>query len=136
MIFGNFSYVATILIFAGGAVAMEYLLGVSTFSRYRKPIVIAVFLGLFYTTLGEPVALAWQVWVYNPSAILNIYLFGSDIETYLYVFFITIAIGIAATEWAEYEEEGLPLIGTTFKKARSGLKRFEKKALRLLNLYA
>lgn len=116
MHFGNLSYVVTTLVFALGATAIEYGL-TRRHLREHIPIVRAVVVaGLLVTILADPLAVAWKCWAYNPARTLGIFIFGGAIETYLFAALVSIAVSSAVLVWSQYEDQGLPLVRTTWTK--------------------
>ena len=118
MLFGQFSYLATVIIFAFGAVLIEWSLGFRTLKRYWKLIGIIVIIGLIGTAIAERIALKSESWVYNPQKMFNTFIFGAAFETYIFAIFVAIAIASATLVWSEYEEKNRPLIKTTFRKIK------------------
>lgn len=92
--FGQYSYLITTLIFAGGAALIESLGAHRTLWVYRRVIGLAMLLGVLVTAFAERVALAWQLWAYDPTRTLDWYVLGGAIETYL---FIVIVVGVVST---------------------------------------
>lgn len=81
MSFGNLSYLASIFIFAGAALAMEYAIAARRFKESMKLILLAVIICVLATFAVESVALEWQIWQYNETRTLGTYFFGAAIET-------------------------------------------------------
>ena len=119
MIFGIFSYLATILIFAGAAVLIEWTLGFQKLKKYTKLIGIIVAIWLIGTLIAEPVALNWRTWIYSQDKTFGIYISGAALETLIYTVFVAIAVASATLAWSNYEEDGKPLIKTTVDEIRS-----------------
>lgn len=118
MSFGNFSYTATVIIFAVTACLIEWVLGHHKLKKYMKLIGVGIFLGIIYTLITEPIALKWRTWVYSPEKIFNIYIFGAALETIIFTVFVGIAIASATLAWSDFEEDGKPLIKTTFEEIK------------------
>lgn len=116
MHFGHYSYLVTTIIFAVGAVLIEWILGFGILLRYKKLIGVTVLVGFLATLIGEPWALRWRIWTYNPERTFNIRVFGAELETYFYAAFVAIAVASATVAWSRYEEKGMPLIKTTLIK--------------------
>lgn len=114
-----FSYLITILIFAGVAVLIEWTFAFKKLKRYTKIIGVIVVIGIVGTLIAEPVALNWRVWAYSPEKSFGIYIFGAAIETLIYVVFISIAISSATLIWSNYEEDKKPLVKTTIDKIKT-----------------
>jgi hypothetical protein len=121
MHFGQYSYMVTTLIFAGGAVLIEYALAFRTLWRFWRLIASVAALGTLMTAVGEPVALSWRVWVYSPERMSQIFVFGAALETYFYSILVSIAISSATLYWAAFEERGLPIAQSTFLKIKDKL---------------
>lgn len=119
MTFGMFSYVITILIFAGTAILIELVFAFRKLKRYTKIIAVIVVIGIVGTLIAEPVALNWRIWVYSPEKSFGIYIFGAAIETLIYVVFVSIAIASATLIWSNYEEDKKPLAKTTIDKIKT-----------------
>lgn len=125
MTFGIFSYLITILIFAGTAVIIEWTLGFRELKKYAKIIGVIVGIGVSFTLIAEPVALSWRAWFYSQDRTFGIYLFGAALETLVYAIFIAIAIASATLAWSDFEEDKKPLIKATIEEIKSKFaKRF------------
>ena len=116
MNFGVYSYLITTLLFAGAAVAVEWLLGYKKLKRYWRIIGLGVLLVLLTTAIAEPIALEWHIWRYSLDKTLGISLLGAALETYVYTILVGIAITSATIAWAEMEEKGQPLIQGTLNE--------------------
>lgn len=118
----HFVYITTVIIFAGGAVLIEWLLGFRSRKQFLKIILSIVAIVIVTTIIAEPIALKWQCWSYNPQRILNIFIGGAALETFIFSILAAIAIVSATLIWSSWEESNLPLIKTTLYKLR---KRFK-----------
>ncbi len=116
MDFGIYSYLVTTLIFAAGAVAIEWVLGFRILFRRRRLIGVVMGIGVLATVLGEPIALRWRIWTYNAERTFNVLVLGAELETYIYALLVALAVASATVAWARYEEQGMPLIKTTWIK--------------------
>lgn len=123
MIFGTFSYLATILIFAGTAVLIEWTLAFKKLKKYTKIISIVVGIGLIGTLLAESVALSWRIWYYPQGKSFGIY-FGSALETLIYAIFVAVAVAAATLIWSDYEEEKKSLLKTTVEQIQDKLREW------------
>lgn len=112
MTFGIFSFIITIIIFAGTAVLIEWTLAFKRLKKYIKIIGIAVILGFIGTVIAESVALNWRTWFYSQGKTFGIY-FGATAENLIYIIFVTVAVASATLIWSDYEEDGKPLLKTT-----------------------
>jgi len=116
MHFGKLSYLVTTIIFAVGAVCIEWVLGYRRLKKYTRLIGVVVLIGLASTVITESIAIQWRAWLYNPERSFNVYIGGAALETYIFAIFVAIAISSATLAWSRYEEQGLPLVETTFIK--------------------
>ena len=103
MAFGIFSYLITILVFAGTAIIIELWLS-SRFKRYFKLIIVIAGIGILGTLIAEPVALDWRIWSYSEDKFFGIYVLGAAFETLIYALFVSIAISFATLIWSDYEK--------------------------------
>lgn len=126
MTFGIFSYVITIIIFAGAAVLIEWTLGFKKLKKYTKIIGVVVILGLIGTLIAESAALNWRTWFYSEGKSFGIY-FGAAAETFIYAVFVAVAVASATLIWSDYEEEGKPLLKTTVEQIQDKLREWFKK---------
>ena len=115
MTFGIFSYIITIIIFAGSAVLIEWSLGFKKLKKYTKIIGVVAILGLIGTLIAESVALNWRIWFYSQDKSFGIY-FGAALETLIYAVFVAVAVASATLAWSNYEEDGKPLLKTTVEQ--------------------
>ena len=113
MLSGQLSYIRTTVIFAGGAVLIEWLLAFRHLRKYWKLLSAVVLIDLFIFLILEPTALRWQAWTLNPQLTLNSFLLGAAVESYVYTILVSIAVASATLLWSEYEEAGLPLVKTS-----------------------
>lgn len=122
MTFGIFSYLATILIFAGSAVLIEYSLTFKKLKKYKKIIALTAVIGMIGTLIAEPVALNWRIWLYSPDRTFGVY-FGAALETFIFTVLVSIAISSATLVWSDYEEKNEPLVKKTFSEVKSKLQK-------------
>ena len=123
MSLGPFAYLITTLLFAGGALAIELALDLRRLWAYRRLLAVMSLVAIFLTVVGESTALAWRIWVYNPERTFDRFVGGAALETYVYAVLVTLAVACAALIGARYEERGLPLAKTAYRKLRERLAR-------------
>ena len=121
MSFGHYSYLVTTLLFAGGAVSIEYLFGFHTLRRFWKAIALTTAFGFILGPIGEAVALRWGAWAYNPAQILDVLVEGVPVETFLFSLLVSIAVSSAAIYWAHCEDRGYSIVWHTFEKVKRKL---------------
>ena len=124
MTFGIFSYLITILIFAGLAVLIEWTLGFRKLKKYTKIIGVIAVIGVSSTLIAESVALSWRTWFYSRGMTFGIYIFGAALETLIYAIFVAVAISSATLAWSDFEEDKKPLIKTTFEEIKAKFKEW------------
>lgn len=121
------TYLATILVFAGSAIVLEWYFGYRQLERYIKVIGAVLLISLLATAVGDNVAIRWKTWVYHPEGFSAIYILGVPLETYLFALFCSVAVSSAALGWSEFEEQGESLIKRTFnlvvRKLKAGFRR-------------
>lgn len=125
MTFGIFSYLITIIIFAGAAVLIEWILAFKKLKKYTKIIGVVVILGLIGTLIAESVALDWRTWFYSQGKTFGIY-FGAALETFIFTVFIAVAIASSTLVWSDYEEDGKPLLKTTIEQIQDKFREWLK----------
>lgn len=107
---GNYSYLILMLIFAGSPVLLEFIFGYHFFKPYYKAIKKAVLIVVVITPFIEFFALKWKAWEYNPEKNLGIFIINSPVETVIFAVLISLAVAFAVTAWTFYEDEGKPII--------------------------
>jgi len=120
MHFGQYTYLFTTLIFAGGAVAIEYSLA-HTRNALWKFRWLVVTIAAICTVLGvaaEAVALKWGAWDYSPEKTLNILIAGVPIETYLFSVLVSIAVSSATLYWVSCEDRGVPILQHSVRRIK------------------
>lgn len=117
---GIYSYLISILIFAGLVVIFEIIFGFHFFKKYLKAIGFVVLISLILTSLGESAAHNLRLWIYNPERTFSQTLFGAEIESYLWTFFSIIAVSCAVIIWTTYEDEGKNILIQSFKDIFKG----------------
>lgn len=123
MTFGIFSYLITILIFAGTAVLIEWTLGYKKLKEHTKVIFFVTVLGLIATLIGESAALNWRIWLYSQDKIFGIY-FGAALETFIYTIFVVIAVSSATLIWSDFEDSGKSPLKTTIEEVQDKFRKW------------
>jgi len=124
MNFGHATYVITTLIFAGIAISIEWLFSFRRLAGHKRIVIGISVLGVLAALVGEPVALSWKAWAYNDERIMGIFALGTVLETVLFGILVGIAISSATLVWSDWEDEGLPIVRTTFLKLKQKVSRF------------
>ena len=101
---GIYSYLLTTLIFTGVIVILEPILLRKTLSKYRILISIMILISVIGTVIEEPPALATQAWTYNLQDMLNMHIFGAEIETFVYSSLVMFCITGATLFFADAED--------------------------------
>ncbi|MBI2547488.1 MAG: hypothetical protein HYW23_03515 [Candidatus Aenigmarchaeota archaeon] len=104
MILGVFSYLFTIIVFAGIAILIEWKLFPAILKKYAKIIGIVLIVGIISTLIGEPIALQLGIWSYSSEKTFGIYVFGAELETLIYAMFVFVAIASATIIGSQYED--------------------------------
>jgi len=110
---GNFSYLFLMIIFAGIPVLIEFIFGFHLFKYFHKGIVKAVLISVAVTPFIEAVALMLGAWNYNPERNLHMIIISSPIETIIFAILIGLAVSFAVTIWTFYEDNGKPIFRTS-----------------------
>lgn len=124
--FGIYSYLLSILFFAGIPTILVWVFGFHVLKRYMKAIFITFIYGLIFT-LTESIALRSRIWNYNPEITFNTKIFGVEIETYIFTIFVTIAFSGAVIGWTFYEDKGKPILLQSIKDVLKGTYAFWNK---------
>ncbi len=93
--FEQYSYLITILFFAGGSILIEWLIGYKYLKKHLREILIAGIVGVLFTAPLEGTALVGKDYSFYPETTLNTLLFGAELETYLFSFLVGIAVASA-----------------------------------------
>lgn len=117
---GIYSYLISIFIFAGSAVLLEIIFGFHFFKNYLKTIGFVILVLLPITPLGEFAAYIMRTWIYNPAATLYKSFLGAEVETYVFCILCTIAVSCAVIIWTFYEDEGKNILVQSFKDIFKG----------------
>jgi lycopene cyclase domain-containing protein len=127
MHFGIYSYIITTLLFAGGAVLIEYMAAGRTLWRFRRVVWCMGIIAIVATSAGESVALAWRLWEYHPERTFQIYFLGAALETYLFAFLVSVAIASATLYWTYCEDRGRSIINSTYSNVAERLEKLFKR---------
>src|SRR3989338_10586978 len=92
---GNYLYLITIIIVAGGTVFIEWLIEFNYLKKYTKQILFLGVVGLLITPFLEGSALKAKDYSYFPETTFNKLFLGAEVETYLFSFLVSIAISSA-----------------------------------------
>lgn len=102
---GIYSYLISIMIFAGLAVLLEWIFGYHRLKKAKKTIGLVVLIFLAFTPVGEFFALRMKIWQYNPLTTFYTTFIGAELETYVFALFTGLAISSAVIAWTNYEDE-------------------------------
>lgn len=105
MSLGVYSYLLTTLIFTVIVVIIEFILLRKTLSKYQTLILITILISVVGTVIEEPPALASQAWTYNMQYMLNIHIFGAEIETFVYSALVSFCIAGATLFFADTQDD-------------------------------
>lgn len=111
--FGKFSYLVSILIFAGTPVILEFIFGYHFLKHFFKKIAGVVICFLMISPVIEFFALFWNAWGYNREKNLQLIILKSPIETVIFAIFISTAISFAVYAWTFYEDNKKPIFRTS-----------------------
>lgn len=117
------TYLITLLVFAVSAVSIEWFVGYRKLKKYLKLIGVVVLICLLGGVVADNVAIDWRIWVYHPERFSAVYILGIPLETYLFIFFVAIAVSTAALTWSDFEDQGRPLVKGTFDEVAEKVKR-------------
>lgn len=102
---GHWLYVFTTLFFGGlGNFRVWYKHG-GFLKRHWHYMAVFIVITLPITAF-EYFARRWGAWNYWPEHVLNIHIFGAEIETYLFMALVACALAGATFAYAHYEDEG------------------------------
>jgi lycopene cyclase domain-containing protein len=118
--FGHYSYLLSTLIFAGGAIIIEFALAYDRLKRHIRIIGLMILLVLIYTPITETVAFHNHVWAYSPNKTFHYHFLGAEIESYLFTVLTTVAVTCAVLIWLEYEDNKQPIIKQTLGNLKHG----------------
>jgi len=108
--FAQNSYLAYILIFAGGTVLIEWLFQWRLLLKYKKIFLIGIPLVVIYTFFADNTASIFQTWIYHPERMLNIFVAKAPIESFIFAVIVGSAIAGGALFLSEAEQKGLNLL--------------------------
>ena len=120
-----FSYLITLLIFAGSGTILTLIL--VDIRPYKKLIGIVLAIGLVYAIITEPIAVSWQAWEYSQNYTLGYHIFGAELETCIFVALAVIAITGETLTFAKVEERGGSLVAYTLRQIRYKLRIWAKR---------
>ncbi|MCA9324526.1 hypothetical protein KDA23_00440 [Candidatus Saccharibacteria bacterium] len=100
-------YLGTILLFCGLTIAIELMLAGRKLRGQWLAIWIVTGIAAV-VAVTERFALQWQAWGYNTAHILDIRIFGAELETYLFSALTALPIAIATVLLADREENKQP----------------------------
>lgn len=124
--FSIYSYLLSILFFAGIPTILVWVFGFHVLKRYLKTIFITLIYGLIFTLI-ESIALRSRLWSYNPETTFNTKIFGVEVETYVFTIFVSVAISGAVIGWTFYEDKGKPILLQSIKDVLKGTYAFWKR---------
>lgn len=120
----NFSYLVTILIFAGTSILIELLFVFRRVKSYIRLLTTISIIGIFYAWVAELAAIKIGIWNYSNLMNLGMYILGVPLETLVYTIFVVTAIALPTLTWSDYEDRNKPIIKTTVKKLKIKLKHY------------
>lgn len=91
----EYSYLISIIKFAGIAIIIEWVIGYKYLKRFVKKILLIGFLGICITAPLEGFALTYKDYSFYPETTFNILVFGAEVETYLFSFLVSISVASA-----------------------------------------
>lgn len=112
--FGQFSYLTSILIFAGLAILVVWISGFHLLKKFTKILPVPIIFMLLLTPI-EWFALRWKIWSYIPESALNITFLGAELETFVFSLLVATAIASPVIVWSEFEEEGKSVFSESLK---------------------
>jgi lycopene cyclase domain-containing protein len=99
----NYAYLATILVFGGGAVAIIWIRQANLLRPYAW-FVISVSVLAAPFAFFESFGLRWKAWAYNPRRTFHVHLLGAEIESYLFMMLVAAAVVSATIVYAARED--------------------------------
>ncbi len=103
--FGQLSYLLYELIFAGGAILIEWVFhGWFLWSKV-KTVLRAVVFFVFYLLITDNIALSLGIWVHDRSKILNIWVLGIPLEEVIFAVLVAVAVSSAVLVFADFEDK-------------------------------
>lgn len=128
--FGVYSYIFSILFFAGIIVIVSWIFGFHILKRYLRVLLITIIFALIFT-LTESAAFAWNAWGYSPDKSFNFKIFGAEAETYIFSIFISLAIAQLVIVWTFYEDKGKSILLQSIKDVLKGTYAFWKREVKI-----
>lgn len=118
--FGHFTYLVSILIFAGVPVILEVIFGFQLIKPFVKSVFKMIIISLLLVPVWDGVALWMKAWYFNTERNLNIIIAGDVLETYIFTLFIMLVISFAVYVWSGYEDKKLPILKTSWQDVKTG----------------
>jgi len=100
--FGNFSYLAWMLIFCVPALSWLWMRHFTLLIRNKKVLLVTIGTGLLWWAVADPLASALHPWFYSSDRILGPWLLGGPIEDAPYAVLVSLVIStgvIVAIDW-------------------------------------
>lgn len=105
--FGQLSYLIYELIFAGGAILIEWLFHGRFLWLRVKIILRTVAFFVFYLLITDNVALSLGIWAHDRSKILNIWVLSIPLEEVIFSILVAVAVSSAVLVFADLENRGI-----------------------------
>jgi len=110
-------YGASIILFAGTALLVEYLIGGKRLRGYSK--VLWIMAGLCVLAACTDIAAhRWLVWDYGYAHTLHFRIVGVEIETIGFMLGTGMAVVIAALLWADDLDNGRPFLSSLRRRGK------------------
>lgn len=110
---GKFSYLFSIVLFAGIPLLVQLVFGYHLIKSYFR--VVLKWLGVFLwvAPFFDTVAITLNAWAYPAEKNVGIFIFQSPIETTVFTVFVGLVIAFTIIIWSHYEDKGKPIIQTS-----------------------
>ncbi len=118
--FGHFTYLVSILIFAGIPVILEVIFVFQLIKPFMKSIFKIIIISLLLVPIWNGAAFLMNAWYFNPERNLNIVIAGDVLETYIFTIFIILVIAFTVYIWSGYEDKKLPILKTSWRDVATG----------------
>lgn len=105
--FERLSYFIYELIFAGGAILIEWVFHGRFLWSKMSIILRTVALFVLYSLIADNVALSLGIWAHNRSKILNIWFLGIPLEEIVFFVLVAIAVSSAVLVFADFGDKGI-----------------------------
>ncbi|TMC47705.1 MAG: hypothetical protein E6J20_19345 [Chloroflexi bacterium] len=97
----QYSYLFTILAFGGGSLVLIWLRGhLRRYARFVLFFVVVTVPFAYFESFG----LRWRAWAYNPARTIHRHFLGAEVESYLFMAFVSAAVASATLVYATREE--------------------------------